>query len=407
MSSGKILFQLSGSIACYKACHAMSRLVQAGYEVEVVATVSALKFIGDATLEGLTGRKVHSDTFEPGAYMQHINLVRWADLIILCPATANTLNKLAAGIGDDLVTAQFLAHDFSKPYLVAPAMNTMMWNHAATQSSVEKLQSWGVEFLESGSGALACGEFGDGRLMEPDQIIQEVERRLLALRSRPDSLRVLVTSGGTKEPIDGVRSIANFSSGRTGVAIAEYFARSGHSVTLLRASDSASTALVDSKPYTTFVDLERLLRTELAEEYDVVIHAAAVSDYSVDSIASANGEVLPREGKVSSQGGLTIWLKENPKLLDQFRAWTKNPKIKIVAFKLTSGADEAQRMDAVKAVFERAHPDWVVQNDLTEISETQHPAMIYSASDLEGPIKTNTKQELAEALEAAISGRGR
>jgi phosphopantothenoylcysteine decarboxylase/phosphopantothenate--cysteine ligase len=339
--------------------------------------------------------------------MQHINLVRWADLIILCPATANTLNKLAAGIGDDLVTAQFLAHDFSKPYLVAPAMNTMMWNHAATQSSVEKLQSWGVEFLESGSGALACGEFGDGRLMEPDQIIQEVERRLLALRSRPDSLRVLVTSGGTKEPIDGVRSIANFSSGRTGVAIAEYFARSGHSVTLLRASDSASTALVDSKPYTTFVDLERLLRTELAEEYDVVIHAAAVSDYSVDSIASANGEVLSREGKVTSQDGLTIWLKENPKLLDQFRAWSKNPNIKIVAFKLTNRANESQRMDAVKAVFERAHPEWVVQNDLTEISETQHPAMIYSASDLEGPIKTNTKQELAEALEAAISGRGR
>lgn len=407
MSSGKILFQLSGSIACYKACHAISRLVQAGYEVEVVATASALKFIGDATLEGLTGRKVHSETFEPGAYMQHINLVRWADLIILCPATANTLNKMAAGIGDDLVTAQFLAHDFSKPYLVAPAMNTMMWNHPATQTSVQKLTSWGVEFLESGSGALACGEVGDGRLMEPDQIIQEVERRFLALRSRPDALRVLVTSGGTKEPIDGVRSISNFSSGKTGVAIAEYFVRSGHVVTLLRATDSVSTGLVNSKSFTTFADLELLLRTELAESYDVMIHAAAVSDYSVDSIASANGEVLSRQGKVRSQGGLTIWLKENAKLLDQFRAWTRNPNIKIVAFKLTSGADDAQRMDAVKAVFERAHPDWVVQNDLTEISETQHPAMIYSATDLEGPIKTNTKQELAQALEMAIAGSER
>jgi phosphopantothenoylcysteine decarboxylase/phosphopantothenate--cysteine ligase len=286
-------------------------------------------------------------------------------------------------------------------------MNTMMWNHPATQTSVQKLTSWGVEFLESGTGALACGEVGDGRLMEPDQIIQEVERRFLALRSRPDALRVLVTSGGTKEPIDGVRLISNFSSGKTGVAIAEYFVRSGHAVTLLRATDSAPTALVGSKSYTTFADLERLLRTELAESYDVIIHAAAVSDYAVDSIASPNGEVLPREGKVSSQGGLTIWLKENPKLLDQFRAWTKNPKIKIVAFKLTSGSDEAQRMDAVKAVFERAHPDWVVQNELAEITETQHPAMIYSATDLEGPIKTNTKQELAQALEMAIAGSER
>lgn len=402
MSNGKVLFQLSGSIACYKAGHVISRLVQAGYEIEVVATQSALEFIGEATLEGLTSRKVHTSTFESGNYMQHIHLVRWAEIILLCPATANTLNKMAAGIGDDLIATQFLAHDFAKPYLIAPAMNDKMWHHPATQNSVAKLSGWGLEFLESGSGALACGEVGDGRLMEPDEIISAVERRFLSLRINSNSLRVLVTSGGTKEPIDGVRSISNFSSGNTGVTIAEHFARRGHAVTLLRASDSASSALVPWKQYTTFNDLADLLKSELAQAYDVVIHAAAVSDYSVASLTSAGGEVLSQSGKVSSDGGLTIWLKENPKLLDNLRSWSSNPDMKLISFKLTNGSSEEDRKRNVQALMERTNPDWVVQNDLTEISDSQHLAQIFSATDIEHPIKVSTKQELAEALESEL-----
>ena len=128
----EVLFQLSGSIAAYKACHVVSRLVQAGCAVQTVATRSALEFVGPATLEGLTGRSVATDTFAPGSLMDHIHLVRRADLIVLCPATANTINRLAAGIADDLIGTMFLAFDFGVPYVIVPAMNAAMYEHPAT-----------------------------------------------------------------------------------------------------------------------------------------------------------------------------------------------------------------------------------------------------------------------------------
>src|SRR5918995_607457 len=158
----RVLFQLSGSIAAYKACHVVSRLAQAGCDVQTVATDGALQFVGRATLEGLTGRAVATDTFEAGSQMDHIHLVRWADVIVLCPATANTINRLAAGIADDLVGTMFLAHDFTKPYVVVPAMNAAMYAHPATAASLDRLRGWGVEILEPDAGSLACGEIGPG-----------------------------------------------------------------------------------------------------------------------------------------------------------------------------------------------------------------------------------------------------
>ena len=168
MSKGNILFKLSGSIAAYKACALISRLVQDGYTVQTVASKAALEFIGPATLEGLTGRAVECETFASGRAMQHIHLAKWADLTIVCPASANTINKLASGIGDDLLTTLFLAHDFKKPYLLAPAMNTLMYRHPATAASLQKLASFGVAILETASGVLACGDVGEGRLLEPE-----------------------------------------------------------------------------------------------------------------------------------------------------------------------------------------------------------------------------------------------
>ena len=147
-----VLFQLSGSIAAYKACHVVSRLTQAGCDVQTVATDGALQFIGPATLEGLTGRAVATDTFEAGSQMDHIHLVRWADVIVLCPATANAINRLAAGMADDLIGTMFLAHDFTKPYVVVPAMNTAMYTHPATAASLERLRGWGIEILEPDAG---------------------------------------------------------------------------------------------------------------------------------------------------------------------------------------------------------------------------------------------------------------
>ncbi|MFA6959397.1 MAG: flavoprotein [Opitutaceae bacterium] len=171
----RLLFFLSGSISCYKACFAISRLVQAGIEVRTVATQSALKFVGVATLEGLTGHPVASDIWEPGKAMDHINLARWADLALVAPATANTLNRLSAGLADDLVGSLFLAWEIQKkPWWVAPAMNVAMFNHALTQSSLAKLSGLGVRVLPTGSGALACGEEGAGRLLEPEQLVTEV-----------------------------------------------------------------------------------------------------------------------------------------------------------------------------------------------------------------------------------------
>jgi phosphopantothenoylcysteine synthetase/decarboxylase len=181
MSSGKkILFQLSGSIACYKSCSVISRLVQSGHDVQTVATASALKFIGNATLEGLTGRTVFSDIFESGKLMGHIDWAKWADLTIVCPATANTISALANGIAVDAIGTLFLAYDLKKPYLVAPAMNQQMWQHPATQRSLEVLKSYGVTVLPTTSGHQACGDVGPGRLLEPEAIYDHVTQALSA-----------------------------------------------------------------------------------------------------------------------------------------------------------------------------------------------------------------------------------
>ena len=215
MSGSNLLFIITGSIAGYKACEVVSRLVQRGHRVRCVATASALKFVGPATLEGLTGSPVLSDLFESSRALDHITLTRWADAVVVCPVTANTINRLAAGLADDLPGALFLAHDRSKPWLVAPAMNPAMWAHPATMAAVGKLRSWGVRFVPVGEGRTACGETGEGRLAEPDVIVAAVEAAL----ARPArKLRVLVTAGGTAEPVDGVRVLTNTSTGATGAS---------------------------------------------------------------------------------------------------------------------------------------------------------------------------------------------
>jgi phosphopantothenoylcysteine decarboxylase/phosphopantothenate--cysteine ligase len=175
MSKPKILFQLSGSIACYKACTVISQLAQNGFEVKTAITPAALEFIGRSTLEGLSGHPVLVDIYENNRAMDHIHLSKWADLSILCPATASTLNKLANGIGDDAIGALFLSYDLrEKPYWIAPAMNHKMLLHPATQSSMLRLESWGIKILSPGSGHQACGDEGPGRLMEPDKIYGEI-----------------------------------------------------------------------------------------------------------------------------------------------------------------------------------------------------------------------------------------
>ena len=166
-----ILFQLTGSIACFKACDLLSRLAKRGMAVQTVASAGALRFVGAATLEGITGRAPFTDLYEAGRTMDHIRLARWADLALLCPATANSINRLAAGLADDAIGALFLAWELErKPYLVAPAMNSTMWDHPATRAAREKLTGFGARLLPVGDGRLACGEQGEGRLLEVDQL---------------------------------------------------------------------------------------------------------------------------------------------------------------------------------------------------------------------------------------------
>lgn len=367
-SKSKILFLMTGSIACYKACGLVSMLVKNGYDVKVAASQSALKFIGEATLEGLTGKSVSRDLWDRGSTMEHIQLERWADLIVVAPASAHFINRIAHGIGDDLLTTLFLAHQFSKPFLVAPAMNTAMYLNPVTQNSIRILKQMGIRILESASGVLACGETGYGKLLEPDLLFQEIQKNLNKLPqtigassttlefpiSKPKC--VLVTAGGTREPIDDVRSISNKSSGTTGEKIASSLAELGYDVTLLLAKSATVKARDFYKTVTfdTFSDLSQLLQNELSEKsFDAVIHAAAVSDFTVEKAP----------GKISSKNDLTLCLKKNPKLVNQIKSWSRNKVVKVVAFKLTSDSSDEQILSKVQSLMEEANADIVVQND--------------------------------------------
>lgn len=402
--AANILFILSGSIACYKACDAISQLVQRGHRVRAVATEAALRFVGTATLEGLTREKVATDLFESGAALDHIELARWAEAIVVCPATANTLNRMTAGLGDDLAGALLLAHDWRKPLLLAPAMNPAMWTHPATRASVERLRHWGARFIAPGEGRTACGEVGEGRLAEPEEIVAAVESALVRPERR---LRVLITSGGTAEPIDGVRAITNMSTGETGVLIAAQFAARGHEVVLLRARSarSASDARVREEAFGSFAELDAVLTRLLGtSEFDVVIHAAAVSDFSVATIEVDGVSLPPGVAKLSSASAPTLRLRRNPKLLDSLRTRSAKPDVCVVAFKLTNGATPDEVGAAVGGVLAGGTADYVVHNDLGQRGEGRgaFPAEIWSRDNaiIE---RCADRAGLASALEALLT----
>ncbi|MES2697931.1 MAG: bifunctional phosphopantothenoylcysteine decarboxylase/phosphopantothenate--cysteine ligase CoaBC [Verrucomicrobiota bacterium] len=399
----RILFILSGSIACYKACDAISQLVQRGHAVRTVATEAALKFVGAATLEGLTHERVAVDTFEAGRALEHIDLTRWAEVVVVCPATANTLNRMAAGLGDDLAGALLLAHDWKKPLLLAPAMNPAMWHHPATRASVARLREWGARFIAPGAGRTACGEVGEGRLAESDEIVAQIEAALTAPTRR---LRVLVTSGGTAEPIDGVRVIANTSTGATGALIAEYFSQRGHDVTLLRARSAVAAPGVREVEFFTFAELDVALAKVLGEaDFDAVIHAAAVSDFAVESIEVGGMAQVPGAAKLASGEAPVLRLRKNRKLLDGLRSLSRNRYVRVVGFKLTNGASAAETQAAVTAMATSGAVDFVVHNDLAQRAGAggQFPAAIWSGEG-EPLERCAGRAELAEALERLLVG---
>jgi len=366
----RILLGVSGGISAYKAVELARLAIKAGHSVRVVETEAAERFVGRATFEGITGAPVLVHEFEPdparGAYpgdpapdhapIAHLALVRRAHVYAVAPASANTIAKLATGIADNLLTSAALASD--APLVLAPAMNDRMWSHPATRANVETLERRGAVVVPPGTGALASrGEWGEGRLAEPPEILAAIEAALGAGPYAPrslDGLALLVTAGGTREPIDSVRFVGNRSSGRMGFAIAEEGARRGADVTVVAANVSLPRA-----PGVRYVDVETAaeLRDATRVEFanaDALVMAAAVADFRP---AAPVAEKISK----SEHDGLTVEMEPTADVLSELAA-ARRPGQVVVGFAAEHGDGAVER---ARGKLERKKLDAVVVNDIS------------------------------------------
>ncbi len=283
LANKRVLLGVTGGIAAYKSAELVRELTARGAEVQVVMTEAARAFIGELTLQALSGREVRSALFDPRAEagMGHIELARWPDLVVIAPATADTLARLAAGLADDLLTTVVLA--CAAPLLVAPAMNQQMWSAPATVDNLARLTARGVQVCGPASGVQACGDVGAGRMSEPADIADAVQRRLQT--GELAGLRVLVTAGPTREPLDPVRFLTNRSSGRMGYAVAAAALDAGAAVTLVSGPVSiAPPPGARLLRVETAADMAAAVEAEVAGA-DIFIATAAVADYTVAEAA--------------------------------------------------------------------------------------------------------------------------
>ena len=323
-SAPRILLGVTGGIAAYKAAELARHLVKAGAAVQVAMTEAAQRFVGAQTFQALTGRVVRSSLWDEQseAAMGHIELARWADAIVIAPASADFLARLAHGFADDLLATLCLASD--RPLHVAPAMNRLMWANAATQSNLALLRGRGVHVIGPDSGAQACGEVGEGRMSEPADIAAEILDSLRMDFSKPtlQGIRAVVTAGPTREPIDPVRFISNRSSGKQGYAVAAALASLGASVTLVSGPVNLQTPAGVRR-----LDVEsaqQMLEISLAAAADahIFVGAAAVADYRVE---------VPADQKIKKNADtLQLSLTRNPDILSQTRAL--HPRLFMVGF---------------------------------------------------------------------------
>src|SRR5918998_335246 len=352
----RLLLGVSGGIAAYKAVELVRLATAAGHVVRVVQTPASLRFVGKATFEGVTSAPVLVEEFEAdparGAFpgdpapdhdpISHLELVARADVLVVAPASANTLAKLAAGLADNLLTSAALAN--VAPLVVAPAMNSRMYEHPATRANLELLRSRGARIVDPGSGRLASrGEWGVGRLGGPAEILGVIEEALSGGQYTPhslDGLRVLVTAGGTREPIDSVRFIGNRSSGRMGLALAEEAARRGADVTLIAANVTLPPpAGVAEVTVETTSDLDSAVR-ERFPAADVLIMAAAPADFR---------PLRAEESKLSrEQGGLTVDLEPTADIVAGVAAG-RRPDQTVIGFAAEHGDGALDRGRAKRA----------------------------------------------------------
>jgi phosphopantothenoylcysteine decarboxylase/phosphopantothenate--cysteine ligase len=349
-----IALGVTGGIGAYKAVEVVRGLQKRGHEVVAVMTASATRFVGQVTFEAITRRRVITDQFEPGANadIEHIALASTIDLLLIAPATANIIGKLANGIADDFLATLYTAT--RAPVLIAPAMNTQMFEHEAIRRNLDTLRARGVRFVEPGEGYLACGWIGKGRLAEPDEIVAAAESILRPagpLRGR----RVLITAGPTFEDLDPVRYIGNRSSGRMGFAIAAEAARRGADVTLVAGPTAVEPPpLGDVVRVRGAVDMHRAV-IERADGMDVVVMAAAVADYTP-------AERAP--GKVQKSGDtLTLVLNRTPDILgDLGRRRLKAGHGPVLVGFAAETDDLVARATAKR---EQKHADLIVANDVS------------------------------------------
>jgi phosphopantothenoylcysteine decarboxylase/phosphopantothenate--cysteine ligase len=398
--SREIVLGVSGGIAAYKAASLLRLFTESGDHVTVVPTASALKFVGAATWEALSGRPVATDVFENVDSVQHVRVGQQADLIVVAPATANTLAKAAHGLADDLLSTTLLAS--RAPILFAPAMHTEMWENAATQANVRVLRERGCVVLDPAVGRLTGIDSGPGRLPEPDAIFAACQDVLSVPRSADLSgQHVIVSAGGTREYLDPVRFIGNRSSGRQGYALATAAASRGATVTLVAANVTLpDPAGVNVVRVVTTAEMRDAVLTA-AQDADAVVMAAAPADFRPVTQASAKIK------KTHDGAAPQIELVENPDILAELVQTRASKRPIIVGFAAETGDAEGTVMDHARAKLERKGCDLLVVNDVSEgrvFNSADSEAVILGADGFSRTVPPGPKADIAHAVWDAVVG---
>jgi phosphopantothenoylcysteine decarboxylase / phosphopantothenate---cysteine ligase len=375
MDQKRVLLVVGGGVAAYKALEVVRLLRKAGVAVRPVLTKAGARFVTPLSLAALAEDRVYEDLFSltDEAEMGHIELSRSADLVVVAPATADLMAKAATGLANDLASTLLLATD--KPVLMAPAMNVRMWEHRATRRNLAALRGDGVLFVGPDEGAMACGEYGEGRLAEPPAIFAAIMDALAGPAGTPLTGRhVLVTAGPTAEPIDPVRVLTNRSSGKQGYAIATALARLGASVTLV-SGPTALPAPAGVRRVEVETALEMLAAVKAALPADVAICVAAVADWRVD-------EAFGVKLKKGKDGPPTLRLVENPDILASLAASGPTRPRLVIGFAAETNDVEAN----ARAKLARKGCDWIVANDVAQagvMGGDQNTVMIVDAHGVE------------------------
>ena len=393
MSGKRVLLIVGGGIAAYKALELTRLLRKAGIAVSPVLTAAGAQFVTPLSLSALAEDQTRTDLFslDDEAEMGHIELSRAADLVVVAPATADLMAKAAHGLADDLASTTLLATD--KPVLMAPAMNVRMWLHPATQRSLRLLQGDGVTIVGPDEGPMACGEFGPGRLAEPEQIFEAVAAAL-AGQGRPLAGRhVLVTAGPTLEPLDPVRVLTNRSSGKQGYAIAAALAELGARVTLVTGPTALATpAGVDRHNVETAVQM--LSACQAALPADAAVCVAAVSDWRPDTVFGVKLKKGP-------EGPPSVRLVENPDILATLSARGLTRPRLVVGF----AAETSDLEGNAKAKLARKGCDWIIANDVSEsevMGGDNNEVLVIEAGGVERWPRA-AKAEVARRLAARVA----